>query len=122
MVNRASGYDVYVSYCSANSASVHPLANRLEGRGLRVWIDKDRIGDGDPILLKINEGLALSRNVLLCGSKEAYASKWVGAEIAHLLMEDPQSSSGKLIFLDLDPTEPPPTLRANKRINGQTDP
>ena len=42
-------YDVFLSYSSRDRETVHPLAERLRGDGLRVWLDAWEIKPGDRI-------------------------------------------------------------------------
>ncbi len=58
-------YDVFLSHSSKDKAVVRKLAERLRDDGLRVWLDEWEIRPGDPILLKIEEGLEQSRALVL---------------------------------------------------------
>ena len=47
-------YDVFLSHSSKDKAGVRPVAERLRGDGLRVWLDEWEIKAGDSIPAKIS--------------------------------------------------------------------
>jgi hypothetical protein len=58
----ASEWDVFISHASEDKNSVvHPLAEELMLRGLRVWYDKFTLKLGDSLREKIDYGLRYSR-------------------------------------------------------------
>jgi hypothetical protein len=67
-------YDVFLSYSSKDRNAVHALAEKLRNAGLRVWLDSWIIQPGDPIGLKIQQGLEKSRVLLMFMSKAYFAS------------------------------------------------
>jgi hypothetical protein len=98
-------HDVFLSYSSTDKAVVHALAKRLKEDGLQVWLDEWEIRPGDPIGLKIQEGLANSRALVLIISKDASISDWVSLEQHTIIFSDPINTQRRLIPLLLDDVE-----------------
>ncbi len=104
-------YDVFLSHSSKDKSVVRKLAKRLKKDGLRVWFDEWEIKPGDPISLKIEQGLERSRTLILCMSKNAFASEWVTLERHTTLFRDPANADRRFIPLRLDDSEIRETLR-----------
>jgi len=81
-MNEQFKYDVFLSHSSKDKTVVRELAERLRRDGLRVWLDEWEIRPGDPILLKIEEGLEQSRTLVLAMSRNAFASNSVSPPVA----------------------------------------
>jgi hypothetical protein len=64
-------YDVFVSHSHADNARVVPLVAALKKQGLKVWVDLERVGDGESITHSVAPGLAASK-MLLAWYSEAY--------------------------------------------------
>ena len=58
-------YDVFLSYSRKDKETVHALAERLRGDGVRVWLDVWEIEPGDPIGMKIQHGVEKSRTMVI---------------------------------------------------------
>ncbi|MFM8974491.1 MAG: toll/interleukin-1 receptor domain-containing protein [Vulcanococcus sp.] len=82
-------YDVFLSHSSAYKLVVRELAEGLRAAGLRVWFDEWIIKPGDPISVKIEEGLEHSGVLLFCMSANAFGSDWVGLERHTAIFRDP---------------------------------
>lgn len=55
-------YDVFLSHASEDKDEVaRPLAEMLQGRGLKVWYDETELKIGDNLIQKINAGISASR-------------------------------------------------------------
>jgi hypothetical protein len=92
--------DLFISHASKDKAQyVQPLADSLAQKQVTFWLDSIEIGWGDSVPLKINEGLRLSRYVLLCLSRNFLQRPWPEAELASALMA--QNSSGRKRVLPL---------------------
>jgi tetratricopeptide (TPR) repeat protein len=98
-------YDVFISHSSKDKPAVRELAERLRRDGLRVWLDEWEIQPGDPILLKIEEGLEQSRTLVLAMSANAFASEWVTLERHTAMFRDPTNQRRRFIPLRLDDAE-----------------
>jgi len=98
-------YDVFLSHSSKDKPVVRKLAERLRADGLRVWFDEWEIQPGDPISMKIEEGLEQSRTLVLCMSENAFASEWVTLERHTALFRDPTNKERRFVPLKMDDAE-----------------
>jgi tetratricopeptide (TPR) repeat protein len=78
----AEGYDAFVSYSHADAAWVHALAGNLERLGLHVFLDVWELVAGDPIAVRLQEGLAAADAVVFVVSPESVGRGWVNEEFA----------------------------------------
>lgn len=79
-------HDVFLSHASEDKASVaHPLADLLEGRGLRVWLDDQRLNLGDSVHVRVERALRSSRFAVVVLSPTYLAKKWTMRELEALL-------------------------------------
>jgi len=104
-------YDVFLSYSSKDKPVVRELAERLKADGLRVWFDEWEIEPGDMVSLKIEQGLEQSRALVLCMSKNAFASEWVTLERHTALFRDPTNAERRFVPLRLDDAQIKDTLK-----------
>ncbi|NJO37206.1 MAG: TIR domain-containing protein [Rhizobiales bacterium] len=103
-------YDVFISYSSQDKAIVHPLAQRLKLDGVKVWLDDWVLQPGDPISLKIQQGLEKSRVLLMCISKAYFASNWTKLEHHTLLFRDPTNEQRRFVPLLVEDCERPDVI------------
>lgn len=77
---RARQFDLFLSFVSAN----HPIAERLQAslttRGVRVWMDRDRLCPGDLFPAASAQGLSQCKAVGLVITPESLASDWAEHE------------------------------------------
>jgi len=104
-------YDVFLSHSSKDKAVVRELAKRLRRDGLRVWFDEWEVKPGDIIGLKVEQGLEQSRVLVLCMSKNAFASDWVTLERHSVMFRDPTNAQRRFIPLLLEDTAIKETLK-----------
>ena len=104
-------YDVFLSYASEDKLIIRDLAKRLRIDGIKVWLDEWIIKPGDPISIKIEEGLENSRTLILCMSNSAFKSEWVKLERHTMLFRDPINKGRRFIPLLLDKCELPLLLK-----------
>ena len=92
-------WDVFISHASEDKESfVEPLARALEGAGLQVWYDQDKIRLGDGIRSKIGEGLAKSRYGVVVLSPSFFEKEWTKRELGAL---EAQEGKGKKVILPI---------------------
>lgn len=60
---------------------VRQLHDRLQGRGIRCWLDEKQLNPGDDLYHEIDRGIRIWDKVLLCASKDSLTSGWVDDEI-----------------------------------------
>jgi hypothetical protein len=104
-------YDVFISHNSKDKPIVRELAQRLRKDGLRVWLDEWEIKPGDPISLKIEQGLQQSRVLVLAMSANAFGSNWVSLERHTALFRDPTNLKRRFVPLRLDDAPIPDVLK-----------
>ena len=90
-------YDVFLSYRSADAASVHPLAEQLRNAGLRVWLDAWAIPAGGDIFAEIEAGLQQSRVCLACMSPGYFQSEWTQLERNTSMFRDPMNNQRRFV-------------------------
>ena len=113
-------YDVFISYSSQDKAIVHPLAERLRGDGVNVWLDDWVLKPGDSISLKIQQGIEHSRVLLMCMSKAYFESDWTTLEHHTLLFRDPTNKQRRFVPLLLEDCERPDVIAQFLHIDWQT--
>ncbi len=104
-------FDVFLSYSSKDRDAVAALADRLQQRGFKVWLDTLAIRGGDDIILAIEQGLESSQILVLCMSKHSMTSDWVLLERNTTLFRDPANRHRRFIPLLLENCRLPDTLR-----------
>ncbi|WP_410669291.1 toll/interleukin-1 receptor domain-containing protein [Amycolatopsis sp. cmx-4-68] len=92
-------YDVFISHVSKYKAEIAtPLADRLESRGLRTWIDHRRLDVGDDLSEAIGFGIRSSRFGVVVLTPDFFGRRWTDREFR--LLHD------KRLFLVLHRIEP----------------
>jgi len=112
---RPDQFDVFLSYHSGDRPWVMQLGSALKSKGIRVWIDQERILPGDHFVTALQHGLECCAYVALAVSLEALNSSWVQDEYQRALTLS--NSSGRelrLIPLLLEELELPGFL-ANRQ-------
>ncbi len=102
MMSNTFNYDVFLSHSAKDKQIVSALAKRLQQDGLRVWLDEWEIREiqpGDSIIIKIREGVKVSRIFLMCMSKAYFDSEWGTLEHHTLLFRDPTNAQRRFIPL-----------------------
>jgi hypothetical protein len=66
------------------------LHDRLQGQGIRCWLDEHQLLPGDDLHEGIDRGIRLWDKVLLCASKASLTSWWVDGEINRAFQKEAQ--------------------------------
>ena len=66
------------------------LHDRLQGQGIRCWLDGHQLLPGDDLHEGIDRGIRLWEKVLLCASKSSLNSWWVDGEINRAFQKEAQ--------------------------------
>lgn len=82
-------YDVFISHASEDKDQVaRPLAQQLEQRGLRVWLDECQLTVGDSLRRSIDRGLGESRFGIVVLSQAFFKKEWPNRELDGLFARD----------------------------------
>ncbi|MGO8671330.1 MAG: toll/interleukin-1 receptor domain-containing protein, partial [Capsulimonadaceae bacterium] len=117
---RQFAFDVFLSHSSIDKPSVLALAERLRADGMRVWFDEWEILPGDPIGLKIEQGLESSRVLVLAMSANSFGSDWVSLERHTTLFRDPTNRARHFVPLLISTCTIPDVLRQFRYIDYRT--
>ena len=92
--------DVFLCHTSEDKPGVvRPLAKALREDGITYWYDEAEIQWGDSITEKVNEGLHLSRFVLVVLSEAFISKRWPQRELNSVL--NIEASTGQVVVLPL---------------------
>jgi TIR domain len=105
-------YDVLLSHASEDEEWCRRLAERLRREGVRVWFDLWRLRIGDHLLMKLNEGLAQSRQTIAVWTNSYFRDdkQWTKLENFSLQFSDPLAKQRSIIPVLREDTKVPPTL------------
>ena len=103
-------YHVFVSYRSTDRQWAMSLVERLDGAGLRVFIDQRELELGGQLGGQLQDALTRSHSAVVLVSKGWLASPWCQAEGEVLTKRAIEDKSFKLIPLRLDDSEMPAFL------------
>lgn len=103
--NELQMYDVMFSYSWKQKQFVHDICERLQDRGISVWVDKDKISSGD-IYQKMAEGVKNSRVFVMVISKDYKSSRNAQLELRAAHVEEKPIIPIRVDkYTDLDQTE-----------------
>jgi len=103
-------YHVFISYRSTDRAWAMSLVERLDGAGLRVFIDQRELELGEQLAGQLEGALKRSRSAVVLVSKGWLESPWCQAEGQVLTKRAVEDKSFKLVPLRLDDSDMPPFL------------
>jgi hypothetical protein len=78
----------FISYTSEDQDVADFLARKLSERGIKCWLDKHEILAGDNINATIDRGIKEYDKIILCCSRAAFNSWWVGDELSKALQKE----------------------------------
>jgi uncharacterized protein YjbI with pentapeptide repeats len=81
-------YSCFISYSHEQKSFARRLHDQLQMRGIRCWLDEHQLLPGDDISDMVDKGIRLWDKVLLCCSRAALSSWWVGDEIDKALEKE----------------------------------
>ena len=92
--------DFFICHASEDKSSiVRPLTNAFQKEGIACWIDEGEIQWGDSITQKVNDGLKISRYVIVVLSTSFMSKNWPKRELFAALNQE--ASSGEVKVLPL---------------------
>jgi len=74
-------YSCFISYSHEDKEFARLLHDRLQGQGVRCWLDEHQLLPGDDLHEGIDRGIQLWDKALLCASRSSLTSWWVDGEI-----------------------------------------
>jgi hypothetical protein len=96
-------YSAFISYSHADKEFAGWLQQKLEGRGIRCWLDDKNLIAGEIILDAIGNAISSHDRILLCCSKSSLQSWWVKDEVRKVQeLERHPTTEHKIIPLLLD--------------------
>ncbi|MBN2210601.1 MAG: TIR domain-containing protein [Sedimentisphaerales bacterium] len=95
----AKNPSVFLSHSSQDKPAVKRLAEDLRAVGIEVWLDEEKIGVGESIAQKLQEGLKQTDYLAIWLTKHATSSGWVETEW-HSRLQD-EITEGRVIVLPL---------------------
>jgi TIR domain len=82
-------WDAFISHASEDkSAFVRPLAEALQGFGLRIWFDELSLRVGDSLRRSIDKGLSRARYGIVVLSPSFFAKEWPQRELDGLVARE----------------------------------
>jgi hypothetical protein len=110
-------YHVFVSYRSSDRAWAMSLVNRLQGVGLRVFIDQKELEVGQSLAQQLQSALTRSRSAVVLVSKGWIESPWCQQENDVLLQRALKDQNFPLVPLRLDASPMPAFLNSRLWID-----
>ncbi|MCI0712312.1 MAG: toll/interleukin-1 receptor domain-containing protein [Chloroflexi bacterium] len=101
-------YSVFISYSHSDKEFAKRIFDRLQGEGVRCWLDDKDMKIGDKVYDSINQAIRLHDKVILICSEHSFKSRWVKREFETMLQkeEDHEKANGEfeplLLPLDVD--------------------
>jgi hypothetical protein len=102
--------NVFISYPSSNVTEAERLASEIRAAGHHVWFDHWKIGLGDSITQKVNEGLEGASFVVVCFSSSGVQAPWMGREWMSTLARQLSGHGVRLLPVVLTGGKPPALL------------
>ena len=114
-------FDAFISHSSKDKPRVRRLAERLRDDGVRIWYDEWEILSGDVIFQKVEDGLEVTRSLVLAMSPHAFGSDWVGLERTTVMHRDPMNKERRFIPLLLEDCDMPDTIRRFRYVDWRAE-
>ncbi|MFG1872526.1 TIR domain-containing protein [Micromonospora arborensis] len=117
------GFDIFISYASADLTLVVPWVERLKGDGFTVWFDQDQMLAGRNIMTQLGVGLDDSAQTIVFLTDTYLSRGYTWFEMDSSSNDDPGSWEGRTIPVKLLPlTVKLPRFIRNVTICDFTDP
>lgn len=95
-------YSCFISYSHADKEFAKRLHDRLQGEGIRCWLDEHQLNPGDKLHSTIYEAIRLYDKVILCCSETSLKSWWVEKEFENVIAKEEDFHEPLLIPVALD--------------------
>jgi len=94
---------IFVSHASADDEFVAELRQRLEERGLAVWVDSRQLRGGDGLAREVEAAIAGAPQVVVVLSRDTVNSPWVAREVDKALEVQRERGDGYRVIPLLRP-------------------
>jgi len=119
---QSRGFDVFVSYASANRDVVAPFVELLKRDGFAVWFDIEQMAGGPPVLGQLADAIASSAHTIVCLSDAYIEREWTAVELEWSMHRDPSGKSARTIPVQFRPlTLEPPKIISHLTMCDLTD-
>ena len=81
-------YSCFISYSHTNKDFARRLHDRLQGHGVRCWLDEHQLEVGDDLHDQIDRGIRIWDKIILCCSESSLTSWWVDKELDRALQKE----------------------------------
>jgi len=98
---------VFLSHSHADRQFCTRLANDLQGKGIRVWIDEAEMQVGDSLIEKISKAISEMEFVAVVLSKSSVESQWVRKEVGIAMTQEIEGKRVKVLPLLLEECDVP---------------
>lgn len=95
-------YSCFISYSHADKEFAKRLHDRLQGVGIRCWLDEHQLNVGDKLQPTIYEAIRVYDKVILCCSETSLKSWWVEKEFENVIAKEEDFHEPLLIPVALD--------------------
>ncbi|MBL7823678.1 MAG: toll/interleukin-1 receptor domain-containing protein [Saprospiraceae bacterium] len=112
---------IFLSYSSKDKDSVRKFVKDLESNDFEVWFDEDKIGIGDEIITKIQEGLQETNYLIIWLTKYSVESGWVRREWQSKLNEEIYLNKTLVLPILVEDCNIPSFLAAKKHADFRED-
>ena len=109
--------DAFLSHSTHDEEFASELVCALEIRNKMIWFAPHRIHLGDVIHIKVEQGLAVSRHLIILLSRRYLDSEWCRMEWACCQFNDPANRKRKIIPVLLEPCDLPMRLHSLKNCD-----
>ena len=112
---------VFISYNHNDSNFAERLALELTRRDIKVWKDSWRIGVGDSLIQKVQDGLEGASFLCVIFSKNSLASEWVKLEITAGLLREIEERKVLILPIVIDDCKLPLLVRGKSYADFRGD-
>jgi uncharacterized protein YbaR (Trm112 family) len=105
---------IFISHTSKDKDIATELVSKFRSRGLRVWIDHERIKYGESIPRAIEIGISESACLVVLVSRSFLSSQWCRAEYQPLITKEIQSGNVLVLPIVIEKCELPHFLLSKK--------
>lgn len=111
LVKMKKQHQIFISHNINDKNIARKLADDLNSKGIKVWIDEAEIKLGDSLIRKIREGIDIVDYLLVLLSKHSIDSEWVTKEVDIAMNQEIEGKTVKVLPVLLDDIDLPGFLK-----------